>query len=261
MKTIDKIISEEINNYLAKNIVAEGYAKTLQDEELTEGVTYLHQRDTGLPCDIIVDCGKTYECYNHPLCLYVVNGNNVYPVDIVKDTTSSLEIPSEIVMFIKDNYDSLCAFANMEIDGPEFFDIIESYKNSHTYHYSASYVTEMSNYGPDKTGLPIWVYIDDTNSYLNSGHNGSYRMKFQQDKDVSNPRMWMPIAIPSMEIMDNGNLPPIKIPQKHVNLVLTWVNGNLELLERLRDGLINGVEFKQQMKTMKEIEVMTASEK
>ena len=133
--------------------------------------------------------------------------------------------------------------------------------NSHTYHYSASYVTEMSNYGPDKTGLPIWVYIDDTNSYLNSGHNGSYRMKFQQDKDISNPRMWMPIAIPSMEIMDNGNLPPIKIPQKHVNLVLTWANGNLELLERLRDGLINGVEFKQQMKTMKEIEVMTASEK
>ena len=64
-----------------------------------------------------------------------------------------------------------------------------------------------------------------------------------------------------MEIMNNGNLPPIKIPQKHVNLVLTWVNGNLDLLERLRDGLINGVEFKQQMKTMKEIEVMTASEK
>ena len=141
-----------VNSLVRANIVAEGYAKTLQDEELTEGVTYLHQRDTGLPCDIIVDCGKTYEYYNHPLCLYVVNGNNVYPVDIVKDTTSSLEIPSEIIMFIKDNYDSLCAFANMEIDGPEFFDIIESYKNSHTYHYSASYVTEMSNYGPDKTG-------------------------------------------------------------------------------------------------------------
>ena len=52
------------------------YAQTLQDEELTEGVTYLHQRDTGLPCDIIVDCGKTYEYYNHPLCLYIVNGNN-----------------------------------------------------------------------------------------------------------------------------------------------------------------------------------------
>jgi hypothetical protein len=101
------------------------YAQTLQDEELTEGVTYLHQRDTGLPCDIIVDCGKTYEYYNHPLCLYIVNGNNVYPVDIVKETTSSLEIPSEIIMFIKDNYDSLCAFVNMEIDGPEFFDIIE----------------------------------------------------------------------------------------------------------------------------------------
>ena len=57
--------------------------------------------------------------------MYVVNGNNVYPVDIVKDDTLSLEIPSEIIKFIKDNYNSLCAFANMEIDGPEFFDIIE----------------------------------------------------------------------------------------------------------------------------------------
>lgn len=85
-------------------------------------------------------------------------------------------------------------------------------------------------------------------------------MKFQQDKDVSNPRMWMPIAIPSMEIMDNGKLPPIKIPQKHVNLVLTWVQGNMQLLENLRDGTINGTQFKEQMKTMKEIEVMTTSE-
>ena len=31
-------------------------------------------------------------------------------------------------MFIQDNYNALCAFANMEIDGPDFFDIIKGYK-------------------------------------------------------------------------------------------------------------------------------------
>ena len=151
---INEIIKEEINNLLKENAIKEGFAVTLQDEELTEGVTYLHQKDTGLPCDIIVDCGKTYEYYNHPLCLYMVRENKVKPVVISKDVTPSIETPNEIVEFIKDNYDVLCAFANMEIDGPDFYDIIESYKNKASYYYSTC-IVEMSNFGPDKTGLPI----------------------------------------------------------------------------------------------------------
>lgn len=253
---IKKIIREEINKVIENKSGESNYAKTLQDEELTEGVTYLPSQETGLSCDIIVDCGKTYEIYGHPLCLYIVNGNKVIPIDITKSISVSANCTLEITMFIRDNYKALCAFADMEIDGPDFFNIIKNYK----YKVKSKLIAEMSNYGPDKTGLPIWVYIDDTNSYLRSGHNGSYRMKFQQDKNVSNPRSWMPIAIPSMEIMDTGKLPPIKIPQKHVNLVLSWVKGNMQLLENLRDGVINGIQFKDQMKTMKEIAVMTTSE-
>ena len=260
MKSLNQIITEEIEKYIENETSHGGYAKTLQDEELKEGVTYLHTEETGLPNDIIVDCGKTYEYFEHPLCLYIVKGNNVIPIDITEDVSPSADCPIEIAMFIKDNYDVLLAFANMDIDGPDFFDIVKDYKHKvESYQYSVL-IAEMSNYGPDKTGLPIWVYIDDTNSYLNSGHNGSYRMKFQQDKDVSNPRMWMPIAIPSLEIMDNGKLPPIKIPQKHINLVFTWVKGNLQLLENLRDGAINGTQFKEQMKTMKEIQVIASSD-
>lgn len=239
MQKMDKIINEEINKYIQSDILCEGYSSTLQDEELSEGVTYLHQKDTGLHSDIIVDCGKSYELYNHPLCLYIVNENNVIPVDIVPNIdANSSGIPEDITLFIRENYDALHAFADMVIDGPDFFDIVNNFKQSLVYHYS-TLIAEMSNYGPDKTGLPIWVYVDDTNSYLKSGHNSSYRMKFQQDKDVSNPRMWMPIAIPSMEIMDSGKLPPIKIPHKHISLVMAWVNGNLQLLENLRDGVFN----------------------
>ncbi len=36
------------------------YAKTRGDEELSEGVTYLPMRETGLSKDIIVDTGETY---------------------------------------------------------------------------------------------------------------------------------------------------------------------------------------------------------
>lgn len=128
MIKIDKMISEEIDKHLVSNAITDNYAKTLQDDELTEGVTYLHKRDTGLSRDIIVDCGKTHKYYNHPLCLYIVSGNDVFPVNIIRDTTSLHGVPSDILMFIKDNYDALCSFANMEIDGPYFFDIIESYK-------------------------------------------------------------------------------------------------------------------------------------
>ncbi len=86
------------------------------------------QKNTGLPFDIIVDCGRTYEYCGHPLCLYIVNGDNVIPINITKNIKHSSECPIEIAMFIQDNYNALCAFANMEIDGPDFFDIIKDYK-------------------------------------------------------------------------------------------------------------------------------------
>jgi hypothetical protein len=126
-KRMRQIVGEEIDNVM-KNDSEGKYASTLQNEELTEGVTYLYAKNTGLPFDIIVDCGRTYEYCGHPLCLYIVNGDNVIPINITKNIKHSSECPIEIAMFIQDNYNALCAFANMEIDGPDFFDIIKDYK-------------------------------------------------------------------------------------------------------------------------------------
>jgi len=110
-----------------------GYSKTLQDEELSEGVTYLHQKDTGLHSDIIVDCGRTYELYEHPLCLYIVRDNDVIPVDIVPNIDAkSSGIAEDIVYFIRYNHAALQAFADMEIDASDFYDIVSSFKGSMT---------------------------------------------------------------------------------------------------------------------------------
>lgn len=235
------------------------YARKLDDEELSDGVTYLYTKDTGLSKDIIVDSAETYKYFNHPLCIYVVEDNNVFPIVVSQTpfTPFKQKVSPDIIMFVQHFASTLKELADMDIDSGDFFDMIEQYRDN--LQQPKKMVIEMSNYGPDKTGLPIWVYVDDTGSYLNSGHNGSYRMKFQQDKGIKNPRLWMPIMLPDMIIMD-GNVPPCKEPQKNVNLVLKWAKGNLELLLKLRDKEITGREFKEQMKTMREITVITDSE-
>lgn len=70
----------------------------------------------------------------------------------------------------------------------------------------------------------------------------------------------MPIAIPSLQIMDKESVPPCVIPQRKVNKVIEWARGNLDLLTKLRDGEISGAEFAQQMRKMSEIKVLFDSE-
>ena len=52
-KRMRQIVGEEIDNVMKNN--SEGkYASTLQDEELTEGVTYLYAKNTGLPLILLL---------------------------------------------------------------------------------------------------------------------------------------------------------------------------------------------------------------
>ena len=253
-------IREMLDNFTRLVNKQNNYAKTVNDEELKEGVTYLSKKDTGLSEDIIVDCGETYKIYNHKLCLYIVKNNEVYPVLISDNPISptGAALPLDIERFIRDEVEVLVKFANMEIDGGDFFDAIKNWKLKTKSSYGL--VVEMSNYGPDKTGLPVWVYVDDTGSYLRSGHNGSYRIKFQQDKSIKNPRLWMPITIPGLEVLEKSKVPPCKEPSKNVEMVIKWAKYNLPSLIKLRDGEITGAEFKEQMITMDEIAVLMDSE-
>lgn len=230
--------------------------KKVYDDEFSEGVTFLSKKETKLPYDIFIDCGETYKYFNHPLCLYIINNDDVYPVILSENPYSPFndKVPIEISDFIKANLDILVNVANMIIDEGDFLTELVTRINNKP--EQLSYIAEMGNYGPDKTGLPIWVYVDTTGSFMQSGHSKSYRIKFQQDKNIKNPKLWMPVAIPSLEIMDNGKLPPIKIPQKHINLVIKWAKGNMDLLLKLKNREIDGIVFNKSFKRMDEIEVI-----
>lgn len=106
----------------------------ITDEELTECVTYLPIEVTGLSADIIVDCGETYKYYDHPLCLFVVDGEDVYPVTISHNSSAIEEynIPDDVVLFIRQNINTLIAFADLKIDGAEFFDSLKAWKRKLT---------------------------------------------------------------------------------------------------------------------------------
>mgnify|MGYP006928560087 CR=1 FL=1 len=235
-------------NTIDKNILKENFSYKRTDEEFLENVTYLSPKDTGLSKGILVDCGENYKYYNHPLCLYVISDNNVdvFPVTIsnTPHTIKDFIIPSDIISFIQNSCSILKKLADMEISGGEFFDYVDAYKNTHQ---EFQLVGEMSRLSPQETGLPIWIYVDDTGSYMASGHSNSYRYKFQQDRSAKNPKLWMPVQVPLMKIMSNDTLPKCNISQKDIDKVLVWGDLNKDLLLQLKDNKITGREFKNSM--------------
>lgn len=120
---------EEMYHRLGLPRVGHNYAKTRRDEELSENVTYLPTTDTNLSADIIVDSGESYLYYNHPLCLYVVKDDKVYPATISSDpsTIDGYQIPDDIRLFIVQNISLLTDLANMKIDGSAFFDALSAW--------------------------------------------------------------------------------------------------------------------------------------
>lgn len=248
-------------NEIAQNAEDGNYATNRNNDELCDYVTYVHKRSTGLSKDIIVDCGENYKYYNHPLCIYVVGDDNVsvYPVTVSTTPQAPFgnNIPSDIVAFVQNSVNILKGVADIEIGAGDFFNYLHEYRDRNE---QKTLVGEMSNIPPQETGLSVWVYVDDTGSFKTCGHSKSYRIKFQQDKDVKNQRLWMPVAIPSLEIKDNDKLPPCKISQKEVNSVITWAKGNLKLLLQLRDNKIDGDTFKAQMLKLNDVKVLLDSE-
>lgn len=255
-REIRKMINKFIPNKLNEN-----YATKRTNNELDEYVTYIEKDDSGLSKDIIVDCGENYKYYNHPLCIYVVEDDNmsVYPVTVSATPQAPFgnNVPPDITAFVQNSVNILKGVADVTISGGEFFDYLDTYQERNK---GSKLVGEMSNLSPQDTGLPVWVYVDDTKSFNRSGHSGSYRIKFQQDKSLKEYRLWMPLAIPSLEIMNNGKLPPCKISQKDINSVIAWAKGNTNLLLQLKDQKISGKLFKKQMLKLNDVKVLLDSE-
>jgi hypothetical protein len=124
MKCDDSSASDEI-------LSVNNFARNINDEELTEGVTYLAPRSTNLSVDIIIDTGETYKYYKHPMCLYVVTGKTVIPVTVSSNPKAYGDrdnVPSDVIQFIINNKTLLEDVANITIDSWDFFEGLEEYR-------------------------------------------------------------------------------------------------------------------------------------
>jgi predicted nucleotidyltransferase len=112
------------------DVSTENFARSIDDEKLTECVTYLTREQTNLSKDIIVDTGATYKHYKYPLCLYVVTGETVIPVTVSSNPKvygDRDNVPSDVIQFIINNKTLLEDVANITIDSWDFYDGIEKY--------------------------------------------------------------------------------------------------------------------------------------
>ncbi|MBP5723968.1 MAG: hypothetical protein J6X18_10415 [Bacteroidales bacterium] len=238
-KELNEIVRKITNEVYQKLNEATNYASKLCDNELND-YTYLSAKDTGLPYEIYVDSGQAYKRNKHPLCLYVVRGKNLTPVTISYTPVclGRLADSKKVKDFIIRNYWALKQYADMDMDSGEFYDSID-------FTYAQEFLFEMGNLKPKLTGLPVIVWIDETQAYKRSNHNQSYRMKFQQDKDLKDYYSWMPLLLPSLEIHESDKIPPCKISQDEVNLVIRWAKLNIVGLMLLKDAKISGRDFKR----------------
>ena len=165
MENEKREIRKMINKFIPKRI-NENFATKRSNEEFDDYVTYVTKEDSGLSKDIIIDCGENYKYYNHPLCIYVVEDDNfsVYPV-IVSSTPRAPfgnSVPPDIIAFVQNSVEILKGIADVTMSGGEFFDYLDAYQERQK---TQNLVGEMSNLSPQETGLPIWIYVDDTQSF------------------------------------------------------------------------------------------------
>lgn len=258
-------ITDILNTIRNSNgLSTDNFPKTLGNEEFTENYTCLKGETTGLPCLATFDTGEQYKYYKHPLAMFIINGSiqdkntPVIPVTIEDSPKvfGDIAFSQEVCNFIKRNKQLLIDAANLDIDGADFVDgiIADREKQNRINNDQYSSVCEMSTLKPETTGLPVWIYVDDTQAFMRSGHSGSYRIKYQPKNGSKNPRDWLPIIIPSCK-------PVIKTNDKKLEKqVIEWAKLNMDLLLKIRDMQINISEFKNKMHKINNEKVIFDSE-
>lgn len=120
-------------NEIAQNAEEGNYATNRNSDELCDYVTYVRKRSTGLSKDIIVDCGENYKYYNHPLCVYVVEDDDISVYPITVSTTPQAPFgnnaPSDIIAFIQNSVNILKGVADIEIGAGDFFNYLHEYRD------------------------------------------------------------------------------------------------------------------------------------
>lgn len=79
----------------------------------------------------------------------------------------------------------------------------------------------------EDSGLPINLWIDNTCSYQNSGHIGSYRLKIQPNPSEKSTKNFVPMLLPSCEIVNRDE---IKFSDVIINKVKEFALKNMDFL-------------------------------
>jgi hypothetical protein len=110
-------------------------------------------------------------------------------------------------------------------------------------------LTELATLRKNRSGLPVNLYLDDSESWSKSGF--WRRIKFQPDKeDYPNTRNMIP-----MSIDDNPQIlvknAKIDLSVSEIEQIMIFVKNNKDLLLQLADATIDIFDFIEKMKTIK----------
>lgn len=112
--------------------------------------------------------------------------------------------------------------------------------------YENDHLGEMATLRKSRSGLPVNLYLDDSQSYKKGGH--WKRIKFQADKGNSpNTRDMIPMSIEDEpRIMAGASR--VNLSSSDIEKVRDFVKANKDLLLKLADFEIDFPEFVQKMK-------------
>ena len=253
-----KIIESEYNHFIFENKSHWKYYNNfkkfldLHAKDEIFGYTRLSSKETGLKNDIFVDDSSLYQEYNHPLWLYVLNGNDdiydVIPISISYNPQILMKNPKlnfsrndlrKIFIFIKKNKKALDDCANGFIDSFELIDKIRPINN-----INESILFEMANLMPSTTKLATSIWLDPGHKD-NVKHN-TPRIKFKgipSEKGISN---LIPISIEDEPhiLVDN---PIIELSSKEMQQLKKFIRLNKDNLIALYNNEITISDFKKLM--------------
>lgn len=192
MKTKLTITNDSFKELLNESIKWRGYDnfKSYQEEDDMEFHEFLPLRpkETGVPVEILLDDGSSYQRHEHPLFAYFKNGYNreddYLPISVsynpqIMAANPKLKISNEDFMkvkaFIRINKVGIENLATEKIRGREFYYKVMKKLFTENLNEDKALLLEMPIIEPEDSGLDVRLWIDGTGRNVQHGP----RIKFQ----------------------------------------------------------------------------------
>ena len=206
----------------------------------------------GLPVDIRIDTFKSYQTYDIEPCLFFKNGysetiNKYLPLTL--DDEPIIPIKHKLKIYRKDFY-NLCDFIKLNKkllldlanDVIVYDDIIKLFQTTINEHKSL--IVEMPVLKKNQSGLPLNIWIDDNQTYKNSGH--WKRIKIESPIGSNNTTEWVSLLLHNLELDKKA---VNDIPENLINKIRTFVLYNKNNINDVIDKKKSYNEFLSDMIT------------